>query len=146
MTELDYIIQNFDRNFRVWRGRRIALSAGEYLEPIVRACEALATEEGVRKKRSVFLAYPFVAVFFVVMILQGFLFGFFDPGTYGMAAEIATEELAGPAFMCGTGASIIVVKYFFCHTLFSLLFINDSKDILFFNDEVIGAGLFYFGG
>ena len=36
MTELDYIIQNFDRNFRVWRGRRIALSAGEYLEPIVR--------------------------------------------------------------------------------------------------------------
>ncbi len=36
MTELDYIIQNFDRNFRTWRDCRIALSDGEYLEAIVR--------------------------------------------------------------------------------------------------------------
>ena len=84
----------------------------EFMHQRTRASEALATEEGVRKKRSVFLAYPFVAVFFVVMILQGFLFGFFDPGTYGMAAEIVSEELAGPAFICGTAASVIAVFIF----------------------------------
>ena len=84
----------------------------EFMHQRTRASEALATEEGARRKRSVFLAYPFVAVFFVVMILQGFLFGFFDPGTYGMAAEIVSEELAGPAFICGTAASVIAVFIF----------------------------------
>ena len=84
----------------------------EFMHQRTRASEALATEEGARKKRSVFLVYPFVTVFFVVMILQGFLFGFFDPGTYGMAAEIISEEFAGPAFICGTAASVIAVFIF----------------------------------
>ncbi|MGI6220487.1 MAG: MFS transporter [Coriobacteriales bacterium] len=84
----------------------------EFMHRQKRAGEALADEEGKRRKRSVFLAYPFLIVFFIVMILQGCLFGFFDPGTYGMAAEIATEELAGPAFICGTAASVIAVFIF----------------------------------
>ena len=84
----------------------------EFMHQRTRASEALATEEGARKKRSVFLVFPFVTVFFIVLILKGFLLGFFDPGTYGMAAEIISEEFAGPAFICGTAASVIAVFIF----------------------------------
>ena len=37
MTELDYIIQNFDLHFSAYQGCKIALSSGEYLEPVVDA-------------------------------------------------------------------------------------------------------------
>lgn len=37
MTELDYIIQSFDLHFSAYQGCKIALSSGEYLEPIVDA-------------------------------------------------------------------------------------------------------------
>ena len=36
MTELDYILQNFDERFRRFKGRRIALYPGEYLDAITR--------------------------------------------------------------------------------------------------------------
>ena len=36
MTELDYILQNFDERFRRFKGRRIALYPGKYLDAIVR--------------------------------------------------------------------------------------------------------------
>ena len=36
MTELDYILQNFDERFRRFKGRRIALYPGEYLDEITR--------------------------------------------------------------------------------------------------------------
>ena len=36
MTELEYIVHNFNRNFHKYKGRRIVLSPGEYLEPVVR--------------------------------------------------------------------------------------------------------------
>lgn len=87
-------------------------------EPDVEFMEAAAQgemgkEEAAKiKRKSVFIAYPIVTVFFIAMIFQGGLFGFFDPATYGMAAEIATEELAGPAFMAGTGTSMVVVFLF----------------------------------
>ena len=36
MTELDYILRNFDERFRRFKGRRIALYPGKYLDAIVR--------------------------------------------------------------------------------------------------------------
>ena len=84
-------------------------------EPDVSFMQSAAAHEGdVEKvnKKSVFLLYPFVTIFFIAMFFMGALFGFFDPGTYGMAAEIATEELAGPGFIAGTATSIVVTFIF----------------------------------
>ena len=36
MTEIDYILRHFEENFKSYKGRRIALSAGEYQEEILR--------------------------------------------------------------------------------------------------------------
>lgn len=89
----------------------IILVTDKSSEPDVEFMQTATNVEGP-KKRSVFLVYPIVTIFFIAMFFIGALFGFFDPGTYGMAAEIATEELAGPAFICGTGTSIVVCFIF----------------------------------